>query len=333
MSFVSFSSLASFRSFYGPHPCGGGYSLFFNKNKGKQGVARVIRMTGLFLLPIVTTGLTLGTTEGAPAPRPRKVRVALCQILCVDGDREGNFKRIEESLAQAKKGGAQIACFPESAILGWVNPEAHRLAHPIPGKDTERLADLARRFDLMLCVGLEEKDGDRLFGAVGLIARDGRLLFKHRKINVLPELMTPPYTPGIPEDIGTTGTEFGRIGLLLCADTFSPRHLEIMRDRKPDLVLVPYGWAAKPDEWPAHGESLLKTVAKAAQTIGAPVVGADNIGTITHGPWTGRTYGGQSVATDADGNVLARGKDREADVVVFDVPLGRKEPKGQGPSR
>ena len=33
----------------------------------------------------------------------------------------------------AKEQGAQIATFPESAILGWENPEAHRLAHPIPG--------------------------------------------------------------------------------------------------------------------------------------------------------------------------------------------------------
>jgi len=67
-------------------------------------------------------------------------------------------------------------------------------------------------------------------------------------------------------------------------------------------------------------------VAKAARAIGAPVVGTDNIGTITHGPWTGRTFGGQSVACDADGIVLARGNDRQSQVLVFDVPLGWKDP-------
>jgi len=287
----------------------------------------VIRMTGLFLLPMMTTGLMLGATGKARAARADKVRVAMCQTLCVDGDREGNFKRIEESLVEAQKRGAQIACFPESAILGWVNPNAHKLAYPIPGKDCERLQSLAIRRGMMLCIGLEEKDGDRLYGAVVLIGKDGRLFPHHRKINVLPELMTPPYTSGRPEDIKVVETEFGRIGLLICADTFSIRHLEIMRDRKPDLVIVPYGWAAESDKWPRHGEELLKTVAKAARTIAAPVVGTDNIGTITHGPWTGRTYGGQSVAVDADGKVLARGKDRVAEVLVFDVPLGWKEPK------
>jgi len=287
--------------------------------------ANVFCTAGLLFLPIVS-GFVFGATGWAHAAPPAKVRVAMCQTLCVDSDREGNFGRIEKALAEAKKGGAQIACLPESSVLGWVNPEAHQLAYPIPGKDTDRLAKLAKRLDLMLCVGLEEKDGDRLYGGVVLIDRDGRLLLKHRKINVLPELMTPSYTSGKPEDIKAVETEFGRIGLLICADTFAPRHLELMRAQKPDLVLVPYGWAAKPEEWPKHGDKLLETVAKAARAIGAPVVGTDNIGTITHGPWTGRTFGGQSVAVEPNGNVLTRGKDRVEQVLVFDVPLGWCDP-------
>jgi len=35
------------------------------------------------------------------------------------------------------------------------------LADPIPGDSTDRLCDLAKRYDVMLCVGLAEKDGDR----------------------------------------------------------------------------------------------------------------------------------------------------------------------------
>jgi len=47
------------------------------------------------------------------------VKIAICQILVIDSDREGNFRRIEYALADAKAQGAQIAAFPESAILGW----------------------------------------------------------------------------------------------------------------------------------------------------------------------------------------------------------------------
>lgn len=275
------------------------------------------------LLPILALGVS---GEAAAGGHSAAVRVAICQILCVDGDREGNFGRIQEAVIEAKRAGARIVCLPETVILGWVNPDAHRLACPIPGSDTIRLAEMARRYDVMLCAGVEEKDGDRLFDSAVLFNRKGEILLKHRKINTLPKLMTPPYAKGRVEDIKAVDTEFGRIGILICADTFLTEALEGMRKRRPDLVLVPYGWAAEPNEWPEHGETLRSTVSKAAKKIGAPLVGTDLIGEITHGPWTGRTYGGQSVATDAEGKVLARGKDREREILVIDVPIGNKQP-------
>ena len=82
------------------------------------------------------------------------VVIALCQTLCVDGDRKGNMTRIENALKQAANGGAQIACFPETAILGWVNPEAHELACAIPGGDTKALAAMAKKHGLWICCGL-----------------------------------------------------------------------------------------------------------------------------------------------------------------------------------
>jgi predicted amidohydrolase len=131
--------------------------------------------------------------------------------------------------------------------------------------------------------------------------------------------MTPPYTPG--KDIGVAVTEFARIGLLICADTFKTDLLEQMADLKPDLVLVPYGWAAEEEKWPEHGEELQKTVSKAARTIGAPVVGVDLVGEITHGPWTGMTYGGQSVAANAEGKIISLAKDRDREVVIVQIPI------------
>ena len=93
---------------------------------------------------------------------PCTVHVAICQILSIDGDREGNFRRIEYALEAARGAGAAIAAFPESVILGWENPDAHRLAAPIPGVDSDRIAALAKKYGLMIAIGLDEKDGDRL---------------------------------------------------------------------------------------------------------------------------------------------------------------------------
>ena len=56
------------------------------------------------------------------------VKIGMAQIFCLDGDREGNFTRIEYAIQEATEKGAQIVCFPEMAVLGWVNPEAHQRA-------------------------------------------------------------------------------------------------------------------------------------------------------------------------------------------------------------
>ncbi len=252
----------------------------------------------------------------------RTVKVAVCQVLCIDGDREGNFRRIEYALEQAQKEAAQIACLPESVILGWENRDAHRMAAPIPGKDSDRIARLAKAYGLMIAIGLDEKDGDRLYGSAILVDRSGRLLWKHRKINVLAELMDPPYASGKPDDIGVADTEFGRIGMMICADTFTDDHIRRMAALKPDLVLVPYGWAETVDKWPGHAKELEKLVCRIAKAWACPVVGTDLVGVISQGPWRGRTYGGASVVADADGRSVAVLRDRDVEVRVIELRIG-----------
>jgi predicted amidohydrolase len=256
--------------------------------------------------------------------RPRAVRVAVCQVLGIDGDRDGNFRRIEHALEAARAGGAAMAAFPESILLGWQNPDAHRLASPIPGPDTDRIAALARRGDMAIAIGLDEKDGDELYDSAVLVAADGRLLWKHRKLNVLPELMEPPYAQGVAEAIGAVDTPVGRVGMLVCADTFEDAYVARVAAARPDLVVVPYGWAADPDAWPSHARVLEELVVRRAREWRAPVVAVNLVGAMTRGPWSGRTFGGASLVADASGEVIARLRDRDVEVRVVDVPLARR---------
>ncbi len=104
------------------------------------------------LLAICSTTIGMKVAEQGAS-----MKVDLCQILCLDGDREGNFARIEHALQDARQSGAQLACLPETAILGWVNPDAHRLACPIPGPDSDRLSDLAKKYGVLT----QGRDRDR----------------------------------------------------------------------------------------------------------------------------------------------------------------------------
>lgn len=250
----------------------------------------------------------------------KPVKIAMAQILCLDGDREGNFVRIENAIAEAKAADADIVVFPESCVLGWENPDAHERADLIPGADSDRLCSLAKRYGIHLAVGLDEKEGDRLYDSCVLIDDRGEILLKHRKVNVLPELMTPPYASG-DGTIAVVGTKYGKIGLLICADSFRKQLLSGMAEEKPDLLLIPYGWAAPEGAWPGHGLKLQEVVQNVARAVGCAVIGTDLIGEITHGPWTGQVYGGQSVAVDRDGRLLGQAKDRDRDVLVVSVRL------------
>ena len=280
-------------------------------------------ITGIGVLSALILGSQTAGGSAQMAAVGGTVRVAVCQTLCIDGDREGNLRRITYAVEEAAKQGAQLACFPETAVLGWINPEAHRLADPIPGPTSDRLAALACEHKLIIAVGLCEKDGDQLYDSAVLIGTDGRILHKHRKINTLVELLTPPYARGVPDEIRAVVTPLGRISMLICADTFEDKLLKRAAAQSPDLLIVPYGWAARNDEWPAHGRRLADLVSSVAKRVGCPVVGTDLVGVISTGPWEGRTYGGQSVAADASGAVLGVLRDRDVDLRVFDLPIGR----------
>jgi predicted amidohydrolase len=225
--------------------------------------------------------------------------------------------RIENAVRQAKDAGAEIICLPETIILGWVNPDAHKRAYSIPGKDSDRLCKLAKEYQSFLCVGMAEKDGSDLYDSVILIDENGKILLKHRKINLLSELMNPPYAAGKNVDVVETG--FGKIGLLICADTHKDEILNCMAKLRPDLLLIPYGYAAEENQWPEHGKELEKVVKTTAKKTGAPVVGTNLVGEITKGPWKGRIYGGQSIAVDKTGKIISIAKDRDRDINIVQI--------------
>ncbi len=251
--------------------------------------------------------------------KKKTIKIAMAQIFCLDSDRSGNLLRIENAIIEAQLKKAEIIVFPESSIFGWVNPVAHERATPIPGGDSDSLCLLAKKYNIHICIGLDEKDGDKLFDSAILIDNQGVILLKHRKINVLPDLMTPQYSVG--KGVKMVKTIFGNVGVMICADSFQDDILKEMQQLKPDILLIPYGWAAPENKWPEHGKELQKVVQKAAKTINCPVIGTDLVGQIAHGPWAGQIYGGQSVAADKNGKILIVGKDREREIIVIDVEL------------
>ena len=271
-------------------------------------------MWGVLLVAIIVVGAIIHVMSRRKGPG-----IAMCQIVILDGDRRGNFARIENAIAEAKSKGAELICFPEATMLGWLNSDAHTRACTIPGPDSEQLCELAKKYGTYLSIGLEELEAGRLFNSALLIDDRGQILLKYRQVNIPQKLMSPPYTAGNESDIATVNTKFGKIGLLICADTHREDILDRMAALKPNLLLVPYGYAEEEQNWPAHSEEFHKVVTEAAKRTGASVLGINPVGRISRGPWSGRVYGGKSVAVDKMGNIIDTAKDRDRDVKI--VPI------------
>jgi predicted amidohydrolase len=102
---------------------------------------------------------------------------------------------------------------------------------------------LARRHHRWISAGCLEKDGDKVYNSAVIIDRSGRIVLKHRKIDTLPWLTKDLYDLGNPEDIRTVDTEFGRLGLTICADNFNLKNPQRVADQGAWLLIVSHGFA------------------------------------------------------------------------------------------
>ena len=130
----------------------------------------------------------------------------MVQMYVEAGALDINLKRAAKCIEEAAQNGADIALLPEVMDLGWTHPSALKLAYPVPGDMTFNfLAEAARKNKIFVCAGIVEKEGDKIYNTAVLIDNQGKLLIKHRKLNLNSQVLSSspgekllPYLPKIP---------------------------------------------------------------------------------------------------------------------------------------
>jgi N-carbamoylputrescine amidase len=257
----------------------------------------------------------------APGQPHAGLRVALAQLPIEDGNLDHNMRLAEEAAREAARQKADFLNLPEAADWGWLYQQARRDALPIPGKYTDFLAALARRHRMWISAGCLEKEGDRVYNSAVIIDRAGRIVLKHRKIDTLPWLTKDLYDCGSPEDIRTADTEFGRLGLTICADNFNLKNPQRVADQGAWLLIAPHGFADQASKLELNSKAYQDHIRKVAGTTRLWVVGTDAVlGAVQGGAWKGRLHSGCSVVARPDGTAAIVGKFRQPDLIVFDIP-------------
>ena len=238
------------------------------------------------------------------------MKVALAQMLVEPGEKSANLARAESWIAQAAARGAEVVVLPEALSLGWTHPSARTLADEIPGGEScARLCAVARQHRIMVCAGIVERSGDRLFNSAVLLDAAGEVLIHHRKIHEL-DFARELYSCG--DRLTVAESPAGRIGVMICADGFAPQQSisRALGQMGARLILSPCAWAVPPEhdnEREPYGQLWLDNYGPVAREFGLCIVGVSNVGPITAGPWQGRKCIGNSLVIGRDGWELARG--------------------------
>lgn len=254
--------------------------------------------------------------------------LALAQMLVSPGRPDENLARAVARIAEASAAGAHAVLLPEALDCGWTHPSAVELAGTIPcGAAFGKLRAAAIRHRVLVCAGITERSGDRLFNAAVLIAPDGRLLLHHRKLHEL-DFARRLYARG--DRLRVADTPHGRVGLMICADAFADG-LVISRTlghMGAQLILSPCAWAVPPDfdeSREPYGQLWLDSYGPPALEFGMTIAGCSNIGPVTAGEWSGWQCIGSSLVVGPNGAPLVRAGFDCEEMLLVSIPLREPE--------
>jgi len=166
------------------------------------------------------------------------------------GDYDWVLGQMDIHCQKAADAGARLVLFPELLIHSHCNPKTWELAEAIPdGPTTERCIQIAKRYGLVLSVGISEKPRDIVFNTQFLVGPDG-YIGKQRKIHMSRD-ETLYYKGGREIEVHDLG--FCKVGTIICYDNQFPEVARILALKGADVLLMPH--AARIRMWDDNPES------------------------------------------------------------------------------
>jgi predicted amidohydrolase len=240
----------------------------------------------------------------------RALRLGLLHLAPETGAIDHNRRLIEKATATAAELGAAWVVSGELVVCGYRFQPALGTDWIMSQPDAwmRRFCKLGASLGVVSIVSHPDRDGDSgtLYNALFVIGREGRILGRHQKLHPTPaaEDWSSPGRPGAPVDIDGIS-----VGLLICADAYSPEPALGLLDGGAQLLISSAAWW--PGQWGPRGEWEARTL-----DTGLPMIVCNR---------TGRD--GDSDLVAAESVVVDRGvkllslRSRESAVFVVDCLL------------
>lgn len=165
----------------------------------------------------------------------KMVRAAAVQMSPVLHSRDGTTEKVLEAIAAAAREGVQLIVFPETFIpyypyfsfvqppvlMGKAHMQLYEQAVAVPGPVVDAVSRAARSYQMVVVLGVNERDAGSLYNTQLIFDADGTLTHKRRKI-------TPTYHErmvwgqGDGAGLAVLDTAVGRVGALACWEHYNP---------------------------------------------------------------------------------------------------------------
>lgn len=233
--------------------------------------------------------------------RSQMVRVAMLNAEGKWGDAEASMKVLEEQAAPLVGKGIDVLITPECFTDGYMTRDKKRCttrklrACALTGpKDpiVRRAGRLAKRLGSYLVLGATEKDDSgTMYNTAYLLDREGKHVGTYHKLHPCEF-----YTPG--DRIPVFETDFGKVGIVICADRRFPEDIRCMRLQGAKIICNP--------TWGFYGDLNTAIIRVRAYENGIPVC---------------FTHPDQALICLGNGQIAALVESTEPSVYVHDLDL------------
>lgn len=163
----------------------------------------------------------------------RKFTAAAVQAAPVFLNKVETIGKIASLIEEAAGNGASLIVFPEAIVPCypyWPKDigtgegrklvldayiELHKNSVDIPGSDTQKLCEAAKKAGAYVVIGVNERDGGTLYNTILYIDKQGGILGKHRKLMSI-DSEKCIWGNGGAEDLNVFDTEVGKVGGFFC---------------------------------------------------------------------------------------------------------------------
>lgn len=171
------------------------------------------------------------------------LKIALIQASLVHVEREANVDKLLNLNRLAARHGAQIILNTEMGLSGYAFPSREQTdlcALPRTSRVIKSFASLARGAGVWLSLGFAEREPRTgiLYSSAVMFNPQGRQAALRRKTTAEPRWACP----GLASQRGTCDTPWGRVGLLICSETYFGMLPRVHALNGVDLLLCPVNW-------------------------------------------------------------------------------------------